>query len=115
MKNQFDASDYSVLGFVIIFSLGIGIWSALSGGRQKTTSEYLLGNRLMNFVPVAVSLMASYLSAITVLGTSSEVMYHGTQQTIYILSHAISGIIVAVFFVPVLYPLRLTSINQALD
>ena len=43
-------------------------FSRLSGGRQKTAGEYLLGDRSMSEWPVAFSLMASFMSAITLLG-----------------------------------------------
>ena len=40
----------------------------LSGGKQRTAEEYLLGDKKMSEWPVAFSLMASFMSAITLLG-----------------------------------------------
>ena len=37
--------DYVVFVLTIVVSLGIGVYFALSGDRQKTTGEYLTGNR----------------------------------------------------------------------
>ncbi len=39
-----------------------------TGGKQRTADEYLLGDQSMPACPVAFSLMASFMSAITLLG-----------------------------------------------
>ena len=38
-----------------------------------------MGDRQMSVFPVALSLLASFISAITLLGTPSEVFLNGTQ------------------------------------
>ena len=75
-KHSFHIADYSVFGVTIIVSLGIGLYYALSGGKQRTTSEYLVGNRRMMIIPVAISLMVSFESSIMMLGTPAEVRTH---------------------------------------
>ena len=50
-----------------------------AGGRQATTEEFLMGDRQMSVLPVTLSLLASFISAITLLGTPSEVFLNGTQ------------------------------------
>ena len=72
-KHSFHIADYSIFAVTIIVSLGIGLYYALSGGKQRTTSEYLVGNRRMTIVPVAISLMVSFESSIMMLGTPAEV------------------------------------------
>ena len=71
--HTFHIADYSVFAVTIIVSLGIGLYYALSGGKQRTTSEYLVGNRQMMIIPVAISLMVSFESSIMMLGTPAEV------------------------------------------
>ena len=46
----------------------LGCHFRLSGGRQKTDREYLVADRGASVLPVAFSLMASFMSAITLLG-----------------------------------------------
>jgi len=74
----FHPADYIIFAVTIVVSLGIGIYYALSGGKQRTTSEYFVGNRQMAILPVAISLMVSFESSIMMLGTPAEVMSNGT-------------------------------------
>jgi hypothetical protein len=38
-------ADYLILVLFLCISIGIGIYQACSGGRQKTTSEFIQGDR----------------------------------------------------------------------
>lgn len=51
----------------------------MSGGRQKTALEYLLADRGMPILPVSFSLMASFMSAISIMGLTREIYMFGTQ------------------------------------
>ncbi len=44
-KKGFHIADYFIFVVTIVISLGIGIFYAFSGGKQKTTGEYLMGDR----------------------------------------------------------------------
>ena len=61
---KFHWLDYVVFLLTISISMGIGLFFALTGDRQGTTSEFLMGNRQMKLVPVVISLIVSYTSAI---------------------------------------------------
>ena len=80
--HQFHLADYAVFGTTIVISLGIGVYYALSGGKQRTTSEYFVGNRKMAILPVAISLMVSFESSIMMLGTPAEVIDLQGQRTL---------------------------------
>jgi Na+/proline symporter len=73
----FVLADFIIFGIAIAISIGIGLYYAFSGGRQKTTSEYLVGNRKMSILPVALSLMVSFESSIMMLGFPAEVYVYG--------------------------------------
>jgi Na+/proline symporter len=47
-----------------------GLYYRFSGDRQRTTKEYLMADGQMSVLPVAFSLMASFMSAITLLGVT---------------------------------------------
>ena len=51
---------------------------------QKNTEDFLLGSRKMSVFPVTMSLMASFLSAITMLGTPAEVYVSGSMYIVCI-------------------------------
>lgn len=77
---RFGIVDYVVFSVMMLISALIGIWYGCGpGGKQKTTAEYLLGDRQMKNWPVAISLLVSYLSAITLLGVPSEIYTYGAQ------------------------------------
>ena len=54
------------------------VYYAFWGAKQNTTSEFLMAGRNMGVFPVAMSLLASFMSAITLLGTPAEVYQFGT-------------------------------------
>ncbi|CAC5362972.1 SLC5A6 [Mytilus coruscus] len=108
----FVIADYAVFAVTIIVSLGIGIYYAFSGGKQKTTSEYLVGNRQMSILPVALSLMVSFESSIMMLGFPAEVYSYGIM---FWLSNA--GIMIALLLgtrivIPLVHPLRIKSVFE---
>lgn len=59
--------------------------------------------------PVAFSLMASFMSAITLIGVSNENYQFGTQFVIINLSYGLATPIVTNLFLPVFYNMRVTS------
>ncbi len=54
--------DYILFVAMLIVSLGIGVYAARTGGKQKTTREFLIGNRELTLLPVFVSFLMSYTS-----------------------------------------------------
>lgn len=54
----FSWTDYAL--FILMFgvSIAVGIYYGFFAKQQKTTDSYLLGNKKMNFLPVAMSLVA---------------------------------------------------------
>lgn len=71
--------------------------------------EYLLGDRNLSVFPVAVSLMASFMSAITLLGVSMENYAYGTQFIVINFSYGLATPIAAYWFLPVFFKLQATS------
>lgn len=110
--NTFSSADYFVFSLLLCVSAGIGIFHALCGGRQKTTKEYLVANRSMSAIPVGMSLVASFMSAITVLGTPAEIYNYGTMFWWFGLSYAIVSLLVAYVYMPVFYKLQITSVYE---
>ena len=108
---KFGAWDYVVLALMLAISAGIGIFYALTGGRQSTTQEFLLADRSMSPFPVAMSLVATFISAITVLGTPAEVYINGSMFMIFCFGYIGSGF-VASMFLPTFYRLGITSANE---
>lgn len=63
----FSWADYAMFVGMLLLSLLIGVFYAYRN-RMKANEEFLLGGRNMTCGPVSMSLVASYISAILVLG-----------------------------------------------
>ena len=114
-KATFGTVDYVLFALMFVFSAAIGFYHAFRDRNKKNVDEFQLGGRKMHPIPVSLSLTATFLSALTVLGTPAEVY---TNNTMYI------WIIVAMFlatggaahlFIPVFYNLNITSCFQYLE
>ncbi|XP_070393596.1 sodium-coupled monocarboxylate transporter 1-like isoform X1 [Dermacentor albipictus] len=112
---RFTVADYSVMCLMLCVSSGIGIYFAWRDRRDVSNKSFLMGNRELGVFPVAMSLMASFQSATTVLGYPAEMYYKGTQFWVAIFGLAISNVIAAELFLPVLYNLHMTSVNTYLE
>eukprot|EP00069_Balaena_mysticetus_P013492 bmy_22059T0 len=106
--------DYVVFAGMLLISAVIGIYYAFVGGGQKTSKDFLMGGRRMTAVPVAMSLTASFMSAVTVLGTPSEVYRFGAIFSIFAITYFFVVVLSAEVFLPVFYKLEITSTYEYL-
>ena len=105
--------DYLILASFLVISLGIGLYHALTGGRQKTTSEFIMANRSLKILPTSISLLVSHQSAIMILGLAAEMYWYGAQLILLSpLSYIFSTIITVTIFVPWIFPFKLTSVYE---
>nr|CAD7424583.1 unnamed protein product [Timema monikensis] len=111
----FGTWDYVVLSLMLIISASIGVYYRFTGGKQKTTQEYLHGDKDLSVIPVAVSLMASFMSAITILGVSTENYTFGTQFIVINFGYGIATPFAAYCFLPVFFKMQATSAYQYLE
>lgn len=140
---KFHAIDYAVFGAMLVFSASVGIYfgycnrskskkrnSSIQRQRigdeaftdKKTTDfgsksmlEYLLGSRKLKSFPVAMSLVASYISGVTVLGTPAEIYNFGTQYWLIVLPIFLMGFVVSYVYLPVFCSLKVGSSYEASD
>lgn len=56
-SHKFGLVEYVVFVSVLVFSASIGLFYAFCGKGQKSTEEYLMGNRKMSVLPVSLSLL----------------------------------------------------------
>lgn len=106
---EFTAIDYTIFALLLVLSSAIGLFYALSGDRQRTVQEFLLANRDMSCLPVALSLLASFQSAVAILGVPAEIFRFGTEYWFLGCSYFLGLLIPAHVFIPVFYRLRITS------
>lgn len=111
-QKHFTTEDYVIFAVLLAASVGIGMYHALTGGRQRTTQEFLMADRSMGCLPVSMSLIASFQSAVAIIGVPAEIYTNGTQYWFLGCAYFLGLLIPAYVFIPVLYRLRLSSAYQ---
>ena len=109
MKMGFSVVDVVVFILTLSGSAGIGIYFARAGRAGQSNNEYLMAGRSMSSIPVAISVLASFVSSIAVLGTPDEIYTFGAQYWLMLFSSFITIPLVAYVYIPVYYNLKLTS------
>ncbi|XP_053624569.1 sodium-coupled monocarboxylate transporter 1-like [Plodia interpunctella] len=111
----FDWLDYVVFGAMLLLSALIGVYFAFfASKKQNTTAEYLMGGKTMGMFPISMSLIASYISGISLLGLPAEMYTYGTQLWTIVLSEWAVSLTIAIVYLPVFYNLQITSTYEYL-
>ncbi|KAA3671082.1 uncharacterized protein DEA37_0005094 [Paragonimus westermani] len=123
-------SDYAVFVFWLAIYSVIGIYHRFRGrivlllGRlfrtnqtqmdegKENTEAIFLGNRQLSLFPVFSSVMASFLSAVSLLGTAAEAYLSGMQFYMMIAAFSIAFPVTSEVYMPVYYKLRLASAHE---
>ncbi|RXM34523.1 Sodium-coupled monocarboxylate transporter 2 [Acipenser ruthenus] len=111
----FSTWDYVVFAALFVVSSGIGIFFAVKERKKASSREFLVGGKQMSCVPVALSLTASFMSAVTVLGAPSEVYRFGGAFILFGFSYSMVVLFTAELFVPVFYRSGITSTYEYLE
>lgn len=110
----FSWTDYTLFTFLLGVSMVIGVYFGFFK-KQDSTTDYLLGGKTMSFFPISMSLIASHISGVSLLGVPSEVYQYGSQYAACIFTSFITCIIIAYIYLPVFYKLQLTSTFEYLE
>ncbi len=110
----FHWADYLVLGISLFLSCAVGVYYGIMDRKWKrnTTEDFLMAGRTMSILPVAVSMVATIMSAISILGNPVELYYFGVVYWVLTLGNILALPIVAHFVAPVFYKLKVVSANQ---
>ncbi|NWS79076.1 SC5A5 protein, partial [Crotophaga sulcirostris] len=111
----FSLWDYGVFALMLLVSTGIGLFHGLAKGGQKTSEDFFTGGRRMSALPVGLSLSASFMSAIQVLGVPAEAYRYGAKFLWMCVGQLLNTLLTAQFFLPVFYRLGLTSTYEYLE
>ncbi|CAG2171216.1 unnamed protein product [Oppiella nova] len=94
---------------MLIVSALIGLYYWWTGRGKSSANEFLMANRSMSVLPVSMSVMASFISAIALIGIPAEVYIYGLQNWAMICSFPVVMYVSAYMFMPVFYELQITS------
>ncbi|XP_017116374.1 sodium-coupled monocarboxylate transporter 1 [Drosophila elegans] len=125
---SFGWQDYLVFCLMLAICAVIGIYFCLQlrreSRKQKThgseeaassAASYLVGGRQMKIFPITMSLISSFISGITLLGTPTEVYLYGAQYMYIMGSLVLMGFCMYYFFLPVFHELNLISTYKYLE
>ncbi|PRD32231.1 UNVERIFIED_CONTAM: slc5a12 [Trichonephila clavipes] len=114
-NRRFDTADYAVCVAMLSVSALIGVFYAVTGSKQSTTKEFLFGGKNMKIIPVAMSVLATFISAITLLGVPAESYQFGIQYWLINISYCLMIPVTALIYVPLFFKLQVSSVNEYLE
>ncbi|XP_046673779.1 sodium-coupled monocarboxylate transporter 1-like isoform X2 [Homalodisca vitripennis] len=105
---KFDWIENSVVVAMLLLSFFIGVYYTFCD-KQDTFAAYMLGGRTMGIFPVAMSLVASCVSGLSILGIPTEIYLYGTQYAAANFTVIMLALVIGIFYLPVYYKLQLNS------
>ncbi|XP_028157097.1 sodium-coupled monocarboxylate transporter 1 [Ostrinia nubilalis] len=114
-SGNFGWEDYSVLAVMLIVSCGIGVFYGYFGEKPTTGDDFLLGGSSMGTFPMSLSLAASFITAIELLGNPAEMYMAGAQFWMICVAFVLVVPIASQLYLPVFMRLRLTSCYEYLE
>lgn len=115
LVDRFTWVDYTVFGLMLAVSAAIGIFYGMCSKKKQDTKEFLMAGKSMTTFPVAMSLIASFMSAITLLGTPAEVYQYGFLYWLIGWSYILVMPSAAYLYFPVFHKLQVTSAYEYLE
>ena len=104
---KFGWEEYAIFILMLSISAGIGVFFCVKG--QKSNADFLMGGKSMSVLPMTMSLVASFMSAITLLGTPAEMYVNGTQYIALVLAYPFVMGSAAHLYLPVFYKLGVST------
>ncbi len=88
---------------LVVYFVGVAAFGIIAGGRQKSTSDYFLGDRDMPWWAVCFSIVATETSTLTVIGVPAFAFGNSLVFLQLTFGYLLGRIVVAVWFIPKYY------------
>ena len=91
-RKMFTTIDFCIFAAFLALAMLVGVYHALKSKREQAkslktekTAEFLLGGRKLPIIPVCLSLLATFVSSISLLGAPAEIYQRGVfrYQSLY--------------------------------
>ncbi|XP_019875827.2 sodium-coupled monocarboxylate transporter 1 [Aethina tumida] len=112
---SFSWYDYILFSVMLLLSSVIGIYFGCFGNKQSTAVEYLMGGKQMKVIPIAISLVASHTSGITLLALPADIYKFGASYWLGCISMLLLIFVTIYVYLPVFYQLGITSTYEYLE
>lgn len=103
----FGVWDYVVFVLSLALSASIGIYYAIVG--QKTARDFLMASQSMGILPISLSLLASFISGISLIGIPAEVYSFGVNTFLSMIGLVGAVLMASLFYLPTFYNLEFIS------
>ncbi|GJQ68435.1 hypothetical protein Trydic_g17021 [Trypoxylus dichotomus] len=111
---EFTWVDYGFFSSTLLLSLLIGVYFGFIQ-KQTTVTDYLLGGKEMSAAPIAMSLISSLISGLTVLAVPTDVYHFGVTYWWSALMLLLCMIFSYYYCIPIFYELQVTSTYEYLE
>ncbi len=112
MQAGFTTFHYAILGAYVALSLGVGLWFARN---QDSVAGYFLAERSAPWWAVAISIIASDITAISYLGVAAIVFTGDLQLSVATMMYPLGAVCVALLFVPYLARQNVFTVYEYLE
>lgn len=110
--NKLGIADYIIFGAILLISALIGCYFAWKDRNVTNLKDFILAGQSMSVFPVTMSLVASFLSGITLMGIPVEMYQYNTMYFYIGLSYFFVMAGAAHIYQPMFYRLKVISVNE---
>ncbi|XP_053962139.1 sodium-coupled monocarboxylate transporter 1 [Anastrepha ludens] len=111
----FGTADYIVFVCMLAASAAVGVYFGFFSKSKNTTDEYLMGGKRMKTIPIAISLIASQLSAFSITSVPAESYAFGVNQIFFIISMFVVIPVICYVITPVFYENNISNCYEYLE
>lgn len=110
----FRPADWVVFALVLSVSASIGLYYGWVTRKRQSTVDVILAGRSMSALPVALSVLASFFSSSTLLGTPAEIYLRGTMYWMCVFGAMLAPCAGAYLFGPLFHRIGCISVFEVL-
>ncbi|CAD6991220.1 sodium-coupled monocarboxylate transporter 2 [Ceratitis capitata] len=111
----FGTADYTVFILMLVASAGVGVYFGFFSKSKNTTDEFLMGGKRMKTIPIAISLVASQLSALSITAVPAESYAFGFNQIFIVASMILVAPLLCYIIIPVFYENNISNCYEYLE
>ncbi|XP_075740447.1 sodium-coupled monocarboxylate transporter 2 isoform X1 [Rhipicephalus microplus] len=106
--------EYMIFTIIVGGNILLGLYFSFRkrAGLQDDTDEVFLGNRTLAMFPLAVSVLASMMSALGIVGFTAHYYAYGIHMMWGMLPMLVTMPFITIIIVPVFYRLKITSVFE---
>ena len=120
-SNTMGLADWLVFAFCLGFPMAVGVYFMMQAKRAAAKNpggameEYMMASKSAEVLPLALSIVTSFMSAITVLGVPGDVPASNTAYVWFLLTFTSVCALTALVYVPVFYNMEIKSTYEYLN